>query len=124
MLPKILYIDDEIINLKVFQVLLRNHYQVVTCENPLEALQIIENEGIEVIITDYKMPGINGMELISQIKAKFPNKICMILSGFLESDVILDKKKVYAFIAKPLHKSQLLAQFSLAFNDLHQLDLD
>lgn len=119
MLPKILYIDDETINLKVFQVLFRNHYQVITCENPYEALQKIEDENIDVIITDYKMPGMNGMDLISQIKEKYPQKICMILSGFLESDVVLDKDKVYAFIAKPLQKEKLLEHFNLAFTELH-----
>jgi DNA-binding NtrC family response regulator len=119
MLPKILYVDDEIINLKVFQVLFRNHYDVVTCENPLDAIDRIVSENIDVIITDYKMPGMNGMDLISQIKEKFPSKICMILSGFLESDVVLDKTKVYAFIAKPLQKDKLLEHFNLAFTELN-----
>lgn len=118
MLPKILYVDDEEVNLKVFQLLFRNTYEVITCDDPTKALQMLEDNEVDLIVTDYKMPILNGMELIEQVKAKHPSKLCIILSGFLESEVVMDKGKIFAFISKPLQKAQLIACFEKAFNEL------
>ena len=112
---KLLYVDDEEINLQLFELNFRNNYDLITCANPIEALKIIENENLKVVITDYKMPFLNGMQLIEKIKLVKPNIVCIILSGFMESDVVTDKSKVFRYIMKPYKKDNILSELKEAF---------
>lgn len=72
MLKKIIYVDDEHINLDLFRINFRRDFQVFTCASAEEALDIVLREDIKVIITDYKMPKINGIQLIEKIKELCP----------------------------------------------------
>jgi DNA-binding NtrC family response regulator len=115
-MKKIIYIDDEFLNLELFRINLQNHYDVVVTESPLEALKIIDKENIDVIITDYKMPDMNGMELIIKVKKEIrPGAVCMILSGYLEGDVSTDNSLVYKYIMKPYKKQQMIDHIEAAF---------
>ncbi len=115
-MEKILYVDDELMNLQLFELNFRDNYIVFTTPFPMDAQGIIEKEGIKVIITDYKMPLLNGMQLIDKVKTAFPNVICLILSGYLESEVVTDKTKVFSYIMKPYNKATLTACLENAFS--------
>jgi len=104
---KIIYIDDEEFNLLLFQFSFKNKYEVITTDSPTEAIEIIKNGKIKVVITDYKMPEMNGMELISKIKLFNPGAVCMVLSAYLENDVFTDKTQVYKYIMKPYKQAEL-----------------
>jgi YesN/AraC family two-component response regulator len=120
-MKRIIYIDDEILNLELFKINLRNHYDVIVADCPVKAIDIINNEHLDVIITDYKMPVMNGMELIEKVKSDIrPNAVCMILSGYLESDVITDNTKVFKYIMKPYKKDQLIGFIETAFTMVAQ----
>lgn len=115
-MKKIIYIDDEFLNLELFKINLRTNYDVIVSDSPFKALEIIEKENLDVIITDYKMPEMNGMELIDKVKADIrPGAVCMILSGYLESDVATDKNKVFKYIMKPYKKDQMIDYIEAAF---------
>ena len=116
MKQKIIYIDDEKANLYLFNINFRRYYEVYTCESPVEALKVIEDEGIQVILTDYKMPKINGLQLIEKIKEIKPNTVCMIISGYLESDVITDKSIVFKYIMKPYKREKVIELIEQAFS--------
>jgi CheY-like chemotaxis protein len=115
-MKKILYIDDEDINLKLFKLNFGNTYDVVTLLSPLDALKKLETEKFKVIVTDYKMPILNGMELIDKIKSDHPDINCIILSAYLESDVVTDKTKVFKYIMKPYKKDDVMRCLEEAFN--------
>ncbi|MCK5536787.1 MAG: response regulator, partial [Bacteroidales bacterium] len=84
-----------------------------------KALELIDKETIQVVITDFKMPNMNGMELIERIKEAHPNTKCMILSGFLETDIVTDKSLVYEFISKPFKKDAVIDLIENAFSSLN-----
>ncbi len=113
---KVLYVDDEEINLLLFRMTLMDHFEIITTESPLDALNIFRKNEIRVVIADYKMPNMNGMELIRQIKALNPGTVCMILSGYLESDVATDKDLLHSYIMKPWKKGTIIEKIYQAIS--------
>lgn len=109
---KILYVDDEVINLRVFQLMFQKTFDIVLAESPHMALQQIEEHNdIDILISDLKMPEINGMELIALCQQKSFVKPCFILSGFTISDEIqtaINSGKLSGYFTKPIDKSHVL----------------
>jgi YesN/AraC family two-component response regulator len=103
----LLYVDDEETNLQLFDLTFSTHFNIVTASSAEEALEIVKNQKIKIVISDYKMPRMNGMELIQEIKKLKPETICMIMSGYVESEVITDKSLLYRFIMKPWKRQEL-----------------
>ncbi len=80
---KLLYVDDEIINLQILEINFKEKYQVFTAQNALDGLEIInENPDISVVISDMRMPLISGIEFIKMARAKYPKISYYILTGF------------------------------------------
>ena len=68
-LPRILYVDDEVINLELLQLTYMNDFEVITATSAKEGLQMLEvNPDIRVVISDLKMPVMNGLEFIKVVK--------------------------------------------------------
>jgi len=80
---KILIVDDEKEIREVSQNLLeRAGYQVDVCENGEEALQLLDKGAdYQLVLTDFDMPGINGLELIREIEKKYPRCKTLLMSG-------------------------------------------
>jgi response regulator RpfG family c-di-GMP phosphodiesterase len=110
-LPKVLYVDDEYINLELLRLTFLNEFNIITAESAEQGMNILENDqDIRVIISDLKMPGTNGLEFIRQIKRKYPAKVCMLLTGFMESEVMMEgfnKELLFRYLMKPFHKDEL-----------------
>ena len=70
---KILYVDDEEVNLELLKSILYREYEILTALTPLEALKLLSNQNIELIITDQKMPDMNGVEFLKEVQKRFPN---------------------------------------------------
>jgi len=108
----ILYVDDEPVNLKLFAFHFRKTYKVLTCENPMDALQLLREKGNEVdlVVTDYKMPELNGFQLIKAVKELFPEKVCIMVTGYLMDEILPEtgeEKLVHSFVLKPYNKTEL-----------------
>jgi two-component system NtrC family sensor kinase len=110
-LPRILYVDDEVINLELLQLTYMNDFEVITAKSAKEGLQMLEgNPDIRVVISDLKMPVMNGLDFIKMVKKQDPGKICMLLTGFMESDVMLEgfnQELIYRYLMKPWEKDHL-----------------
>jgi DNA-binding NtrC family response regulator len=106
----ILYVDDEIINNELFSICLKAKYNVFTSESPSEALKIMKEKPIDLLLTDFRMPEMNGIELIKEIKKDFPDKKCIIISGYVDSEIITpaDAHLVFKVIMKPWKKDKLV----------------
>ena len=90
---KILYLDDEIKNLKSFQSLFRREYLTTIVNTANEAYNLLENNEYHIILTDQKMPGTTGTEFFKNISSKHPNSIRIILSGYTELQIIKESIK-------------------------------
>lgn len=112
MAEKILIVDDEPDMLKLLSMILRERtsYAVTTTNNPLEALDLAKKEGFDIVISDLKMPGLDGIELIDAIK-KVDEDIPIIIMtayGTVESATEAIQKGGFDFITKPFRKEQIL----------------
>ena len=104
----ILIVDDEAIIRDLCARALKG-YRVVEAADGEEALQIFEQGGIDVILTDVMMPGMGGIELLRRLKELEPTLVVIVMTGFAEKDVVLNALKADAddFITKPLNLLQL-----------------
>ncbi|MBN1949732.1 MAG: response regulator [Bacteroidales bacterium] len=80
---KILYVDDEFINLELFEISLGIKYHVFTAHNGIAGLQVVEeNPDIKVVISDMKMPIMNGLEFLRKLCTKHSEISCFLLTGY------------------------------------------
>jgi len=95
---KILIVDDEQ-NMRValFEALSRNGHEVAVAENGQMALEMISRQPPELVITDIKMPGMDGLELLRQVKALRPELPVVIMTGFATVDTAVEAMKQGAF---------------------------
>lgn len=109
---KVLYVDDEAFNLELLQLTFDRELEVLTAASASEGLSIIEDHPeIHVVISDLKMPDMNGLEFIKKIKHRHPGKVCMLLTGFMESDVMMEafnKELIFRYLMKPWKRDELL----------------
>jgi len=119
-LPKILYVDDEVINLELLQLTFMNDLDVLIASSASEGLEILEEHPeIHVIISDLKMPEMNGLDFIKEIKSRNQGKVCMLLTGFMESEIMLEgfnKELIFRYLMKPWQKDELMDTIREAFN--------
>jgi two-component system NtrC family sensor kinase len=110
-LAKVLYVDDECINLDLLRLTFLNEFEIITAESGEDGLDILDGDpSIKVIISDLKMPGMNGLEFIRNVKNRYPEKVCMLLTGFLESEVMLEgfnQELLFRYLMKPFRKEEL-----------------
>lgn len=114
-MKKVLYVDDEETNLMLFEINFKGMFNITSTTSPFEALEIIKNRDIDVVVTDYKMPGLNGMQLATKIKEQFPGVACILLSGYVEAKVLANKELVCDFIMKPYVVNRLKDVIETAF---------
>ena len=120
---KVLYVDDEPINLELLKISFRKEYEVITAMSADDGLEILEKDSdIKLIISDLRMPVMDGYEFIKTIKKKYEDKICMLLTGYMESEIIVEginKDLVFRYIVKPWRKDELSQSIDEAFNRLN-----
>ncbi len=111
MIPEpILLVDDEgIVRSTLHEALSKNGYLVEEAESGEAALAMVAKKHYPVILTDLKMPGISGLELLGSIREKDPASLCVIITGFATMDAAIDalKKGAYDFIKKPFQTLEL-----------------
>lgn len=102
--PRILLIDDEAIALSnMSHVLTKEGYDVVTCKDGESGLQTIRNSAFDLVLTDLRMPGIDGMDVLTHMRETMPDIPVIMITGHasLDSAVEAMKRGAYHYIAKP-----------------------
>ena len=118
----ILYVDDDVNNLVVFKSAFMDHFDVVTCSDPQQAIAIMEKEGFPIVIADQRMPGMKGVEFFEIIKDKYPFTIRMILTAYSDVGDVLDainRGNVYKYITKPWRSEEVLLTLHRAVEAYH-----
>jgi len=108
--PRILCVDDEPLVLKSLAASLRKHVEVVSANSAAEALELLERDpGFPVVISDYRMPGMDGGAFLAQVRKRFPSIVRLLLSGAGADSVVLDNPElVFRFLSKPCPRETLL----------------
>lgn len=114
MKQKILYVDDEQVNLYLFNLTFKNYYEILLAESGIQGLATLEeNPDVKLVISDMRMPGMNGLEFIETANQTFPNKVYFMLTGFQKTEEIqaaLSKNLIQSYFTKPFSKTELLAE--------------
>ena len=112
MAEKILIVDDEPDMLKLLGMIIRDKtpYEFTTTNNPVEALELVKKDGVDLVIADLKMPGLDGIELLDAIKRVDEDIPVIIVTayGTIESATEAIEKGGFDFITKPFRKEQIL----------------
>ena len=107
---RLLYVDDDEENLLAFKAVFRRHYQITTLNSPKKALEQLEEESFDLVISDQRMPDMNGSELLELVQQKHPDSLRMLMTGYSDLDAIIDainRGKIYYYISKPWQADQL-----------------
>ncbi|MDY6952257.1 MAG: response regulator [Thermodesulfobacteriota bacterium] len=109
---RILVVDDELDMLMLLRMIIEDNtdYEVETTNNPSEALKMFSEKDYNLVISDLKMPGMDGVELFSELIEMKPGTPVIIITayGSLETADEAMKKGVSDFITKPFRKDSIL----------------
>ncbi len=101
----ILLVDDEEYVLNSLVRSLRNEpYEVATCQDPTKAIGLLEKGPFNVIVSDYRMPGMSGMDLLIEVRKRFPSVTRILLTGHADLDMAIsgiNEGKLFRFLEKP-----------------------
>lgn len=117
--PTLLLVDDEENILAALRRLLRGEgWQVLCAHSAVEALQLMARHEVDVVVSDQRMPGMTGVELLRRARALYPDTVRLVLSGYTELQAITDainEGAIYKFLAKPWDDAQLRTSLRNAF---------
>lgn len=118
----LLVVDDEQnIRNALHRLLRKESYEIVLASGPFEALEIVQEFEVGVVLSDHAMPGMTGIELLRRIKELDPRTIRMVLTGHADLDMAIEainSGEVTKFFTKPWDDHQLKADLRLAFSNL------
>jgi two-component system response regulator HupR/HoxA len=101
----VLFVDDEEVVLRsIERGLLEEPFRKLFAVGGEEALEILQEEEIHVIVTDMRMPGMDGLELIQAVKEKYPHIVRIVLSGYAQTSslmIAIHKEGIFEFVPKP-----------------------
>jgi two-component system, response regulator, stage 0 sporulation protein F len=107
----VLFVDDEPINLMIFNKIFGITYTVITAESGYDGLdKLSNNPAIRIVLSDMKMPGMNGVEFIRKAKNEYPMVKFFILTGFEITEEIADalnEKVINKYFRKPINLHEI-----------------
>ncbi|KAF0174710.1 MAG: Response regulator containing a CheY-like receiver domain and an HD-GYP domain [Limisphaerales bacterium] len=124
MTEKILCVDDEANVLAGFQRSLRKQFQLETAQGGEAALAMLEKGGaFAVIVSDMRMPGLNGLQLLQRVKQRWPDAVRVMLTGNADQQTAMDavnEGSIFRFLTKPCPPERLAATLTAALEQ-HRL---
>ena len=108
--PRILVVDDEVSMCEFLQIMLqKENYQVLTSTNPEKALQLVEKDFFDLVITDMAMPEMDGLTLLCKVKGICPETAVMVITAFGTTENAIEAMKSGAFdyITKPFNNEEI-----------------
>lgn len=116
----VLFIDDEGSILKAVRRLLRREpCRVLTASRRSEALEIIDREHPQVVVSDQQMPEGSGVDLLQAVRQRQPDAVRILLTGYAEGEVIaeaLNRGDIHQLVPKPWDNEELKATLRRAFD--------
>ncbi len=115
---RVLCVDDEpnVLN-AIKRLLMDEPYEVLTAGSGKEGLEVLKKNDVQLIIADYRMPGMTGIDFLRQVRDHWPDTIRIVLSGYADTAAIvgaINEGQIYKFIPKPWNDEELKIAISNA----------
>ncbi|HZE70433.1 MAG TPA: response regulator [Pyrinomonadaceae bacterium] len=107
---KIMIVDDEPANLRALERVFSLDYEVITAGSGAEALDILKQQDIAVLITDQRMPAMTGIDLLKRSVSLRPRMVRIILTGYSDIEALVEainSGQVYKYVTKPWSNEDL-----------------
>jgi response regulator RpfG family c-di-GMP phosphodiesterase len=107
---KILIVDDELPNIRLLERLFKDDYSVLTASSGEEAVTLLDQHDVAVIVTDQRMPGMSGVELLKRTADRRPHMVRILLTGYTDLDALVEAVNcglVYMYVSKPWKNDDL-----------------
>lgn len=122
----ILLVDDEADNLALLYRTLRGTYNLEKTTSPLQALEILKEKKFELVISDHKMPEMDGVEFLKRVQLEHPHVMRILLTAYSDANILIDAinyAKIYRYVKKPFNPDELQLIVSSAL-EYYQLKHD
>lgn len=114
---KVLFVDDEPLVLDGYRRMLHNEFEIDTALGGETGLVAIRDNGpYAVVISDMRMPGMNGAQFLAQVREKAPNTVRMLLTGYTDVNAAMDavnEGNIFRYLTKPCEKQVLVAAINI-----------
>ena len=107
---RVLFVDDEPRVLTTMRMLFRAHYEVFFAESGPQALELLKQQPVDVIVSDQRMPGMSGIELLRAARDLNPNAMRILLTGYSDLNAIIgsiNEGEIFRFVNKPWSNEDL-----------------
>jgi DNA-binding NtrC family response regulator len=107
----ILLVDDEPEILFSLRGLLRKEFEVFTAESGTDAIEILKQHPVHVVMTDQRMPGMTGVQLLHRVEGEYPQAIRIVFTGYADIKAVIDavnQGHIYRYITKPWDPDELM----------------
>ncbi|MEH7827803.1 sigma-54-dependent transcriptional regulator [Gemmobacter denitrificans] len=109
--PTVLLVDDEPHSLSAMRMALEDEFDCLTAPDAETALRRMEEEWVQVVICDQRMPGRTGVELLTELRDRWPDTLRIIITGYTDPAAMaqaINDAGIHQFLTKPWHPEQLL----------------
>ena len=109
---RILCVDDERNVLRALErIFLDDDFEILTAPSGEEGLELLESgDTVQIVVSDYRMPGMNGVDFLSEVCRRWPDTVRIVLSGYADTAAVvaaINEGQIYKFIAKPWNDDEL-----------------
>ncbi len=115
--PRLLFVDDEQRVLNSMRIMFRRQFDLFLASAGAEALDIVRDKDIDVIVADHRMPKMTGVEVLSKVRSLSPRTVRILLTGYADLDAVegsINESEVFRFLTKPCAPQQLRETIELA----------
>ena len=115
--PRLLFVDDEQRVLNSMRIMFRRQFDLFLASHGAEALSIVKDKDIDVIVADHRMPKMTGVEVLTQVRTMSPRTVRILLTGYADLDAVegsINESEVFRFLTKPCAPKQLRETIELA----------
>lgn len=114
---RVLFVDDEERILRTLAMQFRRRYQVLTESDPRKVMALLEQQAVDIVVSDQRMPGMTGSQLLAQVQQKYPHTLRILLTGYSDLDAAVEALNgggIFRYLTKPWVAAEMVETLAQA----------
>ncbi|MEE3330713.1 MAG: ATP-binding protein [Myxococcota bacterium] len=106
----VLYVDDEVENLRIFELTFQREFTVLTAQSAEEGMRLLNENPVALVLSDHKMPGMTGVEFLARVREIDDRAIRMLVTAYGDAETLgsaINDGKIYRYVAKPWNPDEM-----------------